>query len=112
MGSPFAYVLLDENAMPDMAALEEALRARHPSVEIKARAQGFVACNGDGVLVMSIPAPVPDYEWELPCGRAKWAWPEAEAVFKRHAARLHVQTLGETAIRCIRQEASPPSWVG
>lgn len=96
-----ALVLLDSPATPDMAALAEAIRARHPELpmEVEGGEEGarqgspLIRCGNELVAVMSMPAPIPDDPglWS----RASTIWPQAKAVAARHRGHLIVSVLGQ-----------------
>ncbi|MBR0709227.1 MULTISPECIES: DUF4261 domain-containing protein [Bradyrhizobium] len=97
-----ALVLLETPATPDMVALAEALRARHPELPMEADGGGegstrqgspLLRCGNEFVAVMSMPAPIPDDSslWS----RAATTWPEGKAVAARHRGHLIVSVLGQ-----------------
>lgn len=96
-----ALVLLDSPAAPDMVALAEAIRARHPELpmEMEGGEEGarqgspLIRCGNELVAVMSMPAPIPDDPglWS----RASTIWPQAKAVAARHRGHLIVSVLGQ-----------------
>ena len=99
-----ALVLLETPVTPDMAALAEAVRTRHPQLAMKmdngasevrqGSAGGAVLRCGDQLIaVMSMPAPIPQDPglWS----RATMVWPEANTVAARHRGHLIVSVLGQ-----------------
>ena len=96
-----ALVLLESPATPDMVALANAMRARHPElpVQVEGGADGarqdspLIRCGNELVAVMSMPAPIPEDPglWS----RASTIWPQAEAVAARHQGHLIVSVLGQ-----------------
>lgn len=96
-----ALVLLESPATPDMVALAEAIRARHPELpmEVEGGEEGarqgspLIRCGNELVAVMSMPAPIPDDPglWS----RASTIWPHAKAVAARHRGHLIVSVLGQ-----------------
>jgi len=97
-----ALVLLESPATPDMVALAEAIRARHPELPVEldgGREQGtrqsspLIRCGNELVAVMSMPAPIPEDPglWS----RASTIWPQAKAVAARHRGHLIVSVLGQ-----------------
>jgi hypothetical protein len=95
-------VLLERPTTPDMVALAEALRTRHPELATEMQADaaamgsagGAVLCCGDQlVAVMSMPSPIPQDPglWS----RATMAWPEANTVAARHRGHLIVSVVGQ-----------------
>lgn len=96
-----ALVLLESPATPDMVALAEAIRARHPELpmEVEGGEEGarqgspLIRCGNELVAVMSMPAPIPDDPglWS----RASTIWPQAKAVAARHRGHLIVSVLGQ-----------------
>lgn len=97
-----ALVLLETPATPNMVAVAEAMRARHPELrtEIEAgeetarRDSPLIRCGDELVAVMAMPAAIPEDPglWS----RASRQWPEAEAVAARHRGHLIVSVLGKT----------------
>jgi Domain of unknown function (DUF4261) len=96
-----ALVLLEAFATPDMIALAEAIRARHPElpVEIEGgsdesarRGSPLIRCGDELVAVMSMPAPIPEDPdlWS----RASKIWPQAKAALAQHRGHLIVSLLG------------------
>ena len=97
-----AMVLLETPATPDMIALAEAIRARHPELPMEVEGGGesgarqdspLIRCGNELVAVMSMPAPIPDDPglWS----RASTIWPQAKAVAARHRGHLIVSVLGK-----------------
>ncbi|WP_311972287.1 DUF4261 domain-containing protein [Bradyrhizobium campsiandrae] len=99
-----ALVLLERPVTPDMVALAEAVRRRHPELatEIDVGAsdvgQGsdggsVLRCGDQLIVVMSMPAPIPQDPglWS----RATTAWPEANTVAARHRGHLLVSVVGQ-----------------
>ncbi|SFP67124.1 protein of unknown function [Bradyrhizobium sp. Ghvi] len=97
-------VLLERPATPNMAALAEALRTRHPELatEMEAGAASIregsaggsvLRCGDQLVVVMSMPTPIPRDQglWS----RATMAWPEANTVAARHRGHLIVSVIGQ-----------------
>jgi hypothetical protein len=102
MSNPIAFVLLDSFVTPDIQALVEILRLRHPDLpwdyagdQATAKPDDALLIRSGGhlVTVMSMPAPLPHEEglW----ARASRAWPEARTVPGRHHAHLIVAIVGE-----------------
>jgi hypothetical protein len=101
-----ALVLLKSPATPDMGALAEAIRARHPELPVEVeggREEGarqgspLIRCGNELVAVMSMPAPIPEDTglWS----RASPIWPQAQAVAARHRGHLIVSVLGKNPRR-------------
>ncbi|WP_441237519.1 DUF4261 domain-containing protein [Bradyrhizobium sp. 930_D9_N1_4] len=97
-----ALVLLETPATPDMVALSEAIRARHPELpmEIEGGSAGsarqgspLIRCGDELIAVMAMPAPAPADPglWS----RASTIWPQAEAVAARHRGHLIISVLGQ-----------------
>lgn len=99
-----ALVLLERPVTPDMVALAEAVRTRHPQLatkmdegasEVRQGSAGgsVLRCGDQLVAVMSMPAPIPQDLglWS----RATRAWPEANTVAARHRGHLIVSVLGQ-----------------
>jgi hypothetical protein len=98
MSPPIAFVLLHEPAVPDLAALLEALRQRHPDLTWTAGSPGpnrprspFILCGRRIVVLMPVEAPLPVDEevWV----RAATAWPEAHEAVARHRAHVIVSLI-------------------
>ncbi|WP_249137506.1 hypothetical protein [Bradyrhizobium canariense] len=101
--SLLALVLLDDPATPDMSAVANILRARHPELATEAaenedaqQAQAnspLIRCGNELVAVMSMPARIPDDPglWS----RASTTWPQATAAAARHRGHLIVSVLGQ-----------------
>ncbi|AMA59374.1 DUF4261 domain-containing protein [Bradyrhizobium sp. CCGE-LA001] len=96
------FVLLDSPVTPDMSAVANILRARHPDLmtgpddpgEQHVQASSpLIRCGNQLVAVMSMPAPLPDDTglWS----RAATNWPESKAVAVRHRGHLIVSALGK-----------------
>jgi hypothetical protein len=104
---PTAFVLLDRSVEPDLASVAEALRTRHPGLQVEpvtdpskpdTNARSHLLQCGDAMIaVMMMPAPIPQDEglW----ARAATAWPQAAAVAARHRAHVIVSPLGDSADR-------------
>ena len=101
MSHTTAYVLLDSFLTPDVNALVDTLRQRHPDIRwdvgpqaAAAKPDGHVIirCGDHLVVVMSMPTPLPYDEglWK----RASRIWPEAHHAAERHKAHLIVSTIG------------------
>jgi hypothetical protein len=93
-----AFVLLDQSIDPDMRAVAEAIRTRHPGTAVslpddRDAASPMIVCAGKIVVVMSMPAPAPRDDGVV--GPASVTWPQARAAFDRHRAHLIVSVLGE-----------------
>ncbi|MBR0780458.1 DUF4261 domain-containing protein [Bradyrhizobium iriomotense] len=97
-----ALVLLETPAMPDMVALAEAVRARHPELPMEVdgggeggmrRGSPLLRCGNELVAVMSMPGPIPDDAglWS----RAATTWPQGKVVAARHRGHLIVSVLGQ-----------------
>ncbi len=99
-----AFVLLENPANPDMVALAEALRSRHPQLATEvgngdaagvrqSSSASVVRCGEQLITVMSMPTPIPQDPglWS----RSATAWPEAKAVAARHRGHLMVSVLGQ-----------------
>lgn len=96
-----SLILLNKPADPDMVAVVRTLGARHPALGAKlvqeaddpdAQASSLIQCGDESVVVMSMPAPIPDDPgmWE----RAQVTWPDAGAVAARHQGHIIVSVLG------------------
>lgn len=102
-----AYMLLDAVTPIDPESVITAFRRRHPDVPLGLAASAdagksvvmTVQCDGEPIVVMSMPMPLPKEEWERPSLRASVQWPEAPSVFARHRAHLVVATLAEPSDR-------------
>jgi len=109
MSRQIAYVLLDAVHAIDAASVIAALHTRHAGVssEVMTGSAGAkpagsavtLRCDGEVILVMTMPMPLPKQEWHLPSLRASASWPEAPSVFAGHGAHLVVSTLTESADR-------------
>jgi hypothetical protein len=96
-----ALVLLESPVTPDMVALSQAIRVRHPELPVEVEEgeerarQGspLIRCGNELVAVMSMPAPIPEDPglWS----RASTIWPQAKAVAARHRGHLIVSVLGQ-----------------
>lgn len=97
-----AMVLLETPATPDMVALSQAIRARHPElpVEVEGDDAGgaregspIIRCGKELIAVMAMPAPIPDDPslWS----RASAIWPQAKAVAARHRGHVIVSVLSK-----------------
>jgi hypothetical protein len=102
-----ACVLLDAPTLVNEVSVITAFRARHPDIPIELAASReagkgaalTVRCDGELIVVMSVPLPLPREEWERPSLRAAVQWADAPAVFARHGAHLVVATLTEPSDR-------------
>jgi hypothetical protein len=102
-----ACVLLDAPTLVNEVSVITAFRARHPDIPIELAASReagkgaalTVRCDGELIVVMSVPLPLPREEWERPSLRAAAQWSDAPAVFARHGAHLVVATLTEPSDR-------------
>lgn len=105
MSNPLTLVLLEDPAPPDMFAVVQALRARHPELAAEVIAgtspagthsadTPLIRCGGKFVAVMSMPAPIPEDAnlWS----RAATAWPEGKTVAARHRGHLIVSVIGKS----------------
>jgi hypothetical protein len=102
--SSLAFVLLDDPVTPDMPAVAKALRARHPELPVELVADTpsgarqnsanspLIRCGDELVVVMSMPAPIPEDAglWS----RAASTWPQGKMVAARHRGHLIVSVLG------------------
>lgn len=97
-----AFVLLDSPVTPDMSAVADVLRARHPDLtttpddprEQHVQASSpLIRCGNELIAVMSMPAPIPEDAglW----ARAATTWPESKTVAARHRGHLIVSMLGK-----------------
>ena len=101
MPPPIAFVLLHEPAVPDLPALLEALRQRHPDLSWTAGTPGpnrprsaFILCGKRIVILMQAEARLaaPDDEmW----ARAATAWPEAHEAAALHRAHVIVSLMDD-----------------
>jgi hypothetical protein len=102
-----AFVLLEDPVTPNMVAVVEALRTRHPELAAEVvtdispagarqnpASSPLIRCGDQLVVVMSMPAPIPQNAglWS----RAATAWPDGKAVAARHRGHLIVSVLGNT----------------
>lgn len=102
-----AYVLLDVPAPISEAPVIAAFCARHPNIPIESAANPdagrgaaiTVRCDGELLVVMSVPTPLPKEDWERPSLRTSVQWAEAPSVFARHRAHFVVATLAEPSDR-------------
>ncbi|MBV9982771.1 hypothetical protein [Bradyrhizobium sp.] len=102
MPLPIAFVLLQAPAVPDLSALIEALRRRHPDLSWTAGTPGpnrprsaFILCGKRIVILMPVEQPLaaPDEEmW----ARAATAWPEAHEAAALHRAHVIVSLMGDS----------------
>lgn len=93
-----ALVMLDRPVEPDLARVVEAIGRRHPGTSASLPETGaaelpMLLCNGEIVVVMSMPAPIPRDEGVIK--RALLTWPQAKEVFDRHQGHLIVSTLAK-----------------
>jgi len=97
-----AMVLLETPATPDMVALSQAIRARHPELPAELDGEGAVndrresptiRCGGELIAVMPMPAPIPD-DFAL-WSRASTIWPQAKAVAARHRGHVIVSVISK-----------------
>ncbi|HEV2154764.1 DUF4261 domain-containing protein [Bradyrhizobium sp.] len=97
-----ALVLLESPATPNMVALAEAVRERHPGLPVDVDGGGeesarrdspLIRCGNELVAVMAMPAPIPEDPglWS----RTSRTWPQAEAIAARHRGHLIVSVLGQ-----------------
>jgi hypothetical protein len=100
---PTAFTLLDRAVEPDMSAIAEVLRSRHPQLRVelvadpsavgaKARSH-LLRCGDETIAVMAMPVPIPQDPglW----ARAAATWPEAGAVAARHRSHIIVSSFGD-----------------
>jgi hypothetical protein len=103
-----AFVLLDRFVSPNMAAVVAALRVRHPELPVElmtgkdsvSGAAGtsaslpLIRCGDQFVVVMAMPAPIPQDQglWS----RTAHTWPEGKATAERHQGHLIVSVLGQS----------------
>ena len=107
MSRQIACIVSDSNVLLNSEALIAAFRARHPDIPIeplvgsKPPAPGalLLRCAGEPVVIMSMPMPLPQQEWDMPAKRASAAWSEALQVFANHKHHLVVSTMAETTDR-------------
>lgn len=101
MTRPIAFVLLQEPALPDLSALLDVMRQRHPELSWAPGLPGpnwprspFILCDKRIVIVMPVEAPLPGDEemW----ARAATTWPEAREVAARQRAHVIVSLMGES----------------
>jgi hypothetical protein len=101
MSNPIAYVLLEQFTPFDDRKLVDSLRERHPDLrwelwanpsQAKANEPVMIRCGDHLMVVMSMPAPIPndDNLWK----RASRTWLEALSVAGRHRAHYVVSTMG------------------
>lgn len=102
--SHLSFVLLERAVEPDLGSIAEALRTRHPGLQVKpladpsepdANARSIMLEFGDQTIaIMMMPAPIPQDEglWL----RAATAWPEAAAVAAKHQAHVIVSPVGDS----------------
>ena len=104
MSRQIAYGLLDTDHTIDPASVIAALHTRHAGVssEVMTGSAGAkpagsavtLRCDGEVILVMTMPMPLPKQEWHLPSLRASASWPEAPSVFAGHGAHLSRRRAG------------------
>lgn len=95
---PFPFVLLDNPVAPDLSAVVETLRARHPELPVHLLKDGGLAapslihCGDEMVVIAVVPRPIPEDAalWS----RAARIWPEAKTVGARHRGHLYVTAVG------------------
>src|SRR5262245_3082389 len=100
-----AFVLLENPATPNLLAVAEALRARHPELPVEvvapasptgarqdAASSPLIRFGDELCVVMSMPAPIPEDAglWS----RAATTWREGKMVAARHRGHLIVSVLG------------------
>lgn len=102
--SLLAFVLLDRPATPDMSAVAQVLRTRHPELPAETTQPDgarqdqadspLIRCGNELVAVMSMPAPIPHDEglW----ARAATTWPDSGKVAARHRGHIIVSMLGKS----------------
>jgi hypothetical protein len=99
MTQPIAFVLLQEPAAPNLPALLDAMRQRHPDLVWTPGSAGpkrprspFILCGKRIVVLMPVDAPLQtDADmW----ARAATAWPEAREAAQRHRAHVIVSLMG------------------
>jgi len=99
MSPPIAFVLLQQAAVPDLQALVDVLRQRHPDQPWAVDAPGlkrprapFILCGHRIVILLPVDAPVPNDEsmW----AHAAMSWPEARLA-ARHRAHVIVSLMGK-----------------
>jgi hypothetical protein len=102
MSQPIAFILLQKPVKPNVRALVETMRQRHPdlpwdsttdSTDPKGGDLPFVRCGRHFIVLMSVEAPLPNDEnlWS----RASMAWPEARKIAQQHRAHLVVSTMSD-----------------
>jgi Domain of unknown function (DUF4261) len=102
MSQPIAFILLQNPVKPNVHALVETMRQRHPDLpwdsttdptDPKAGDFPFVRCGRHFIVLMSVAAPLPNDEnlWS----RAATVWPEARETARRHRAHLVVSTMSD-----------------
>lgn len=101
MDRHLAFALFDRPVVPDLAAIVDVLRKRHPGIEIDLppTASGATApvirCAGQNIVLMVMSMPVPRESWDLPGRRAVATWPAALDVLGGHATHVVVSTVGQ-----------------
>ena len=101
MNQPIAFVLTQAHSHPDLKALVEALRRRHPDLAWETTSDSaepndgnfpFIRCGRHLLVLMSIDAALPsdDGLWS----RAAIVWPGARDIAERHRAHLIVSLMG------------------
>jgi hypothetical protein len=104
MTQPIAFVLLRSPGPPDLLALVDTLRQRHPELSwntdsaIANRPRcPFILCGSRIVVLLALDAPFPidDGVW----ARAATTWPEAHGAAARHRAHVIVSLMGESESR-------------
>lgn len=101
MDRHLAFALFDRPVVPDLAAIVDVLRKRHPGIEIDLppTASGATApvirCAGQNIVLMVMSMPVPRESWDLPGRRAMATWPAALDVLGGHATHVVVSTVGQ-----------------
>jgi hypothetical protein len=98
MEPQLAFVLLEHFVTPDMQAVAEAIRSRHPGTlvslpEPHGASSPIIVCAGEIVVVMSMPAPGP--RDDVAVSMASATWPEARAAFDRHRAHLILSNMSK-----------------
>jgi hypothetical protein len=96
------FVLLDRFVELNMAALAEALRARHPELPVVRSDVGnspVIECGDQSIVLMSMPAPIqgPPGIWT----RAETRWSDAKAVAARHQGHVIVSTMSKREPRLL-----------
>jgi hypothetical protein len=96
MESQFAFVLLDRVVRPDIRAITEAIRSRHPDIAVSTVSSGapfstqaapsMISCNGKTVAIVLVPSRLEHDDGLL--ARASAVWPEARPHVNGHRAHL------------------------